>query len=173
LIYSWQGFYEAFKPYFSDGGVLIEQEWNRHHANGMVRCYLSGNRVAGFGYQEINALYEVEKPNGIQHLQPGKRYYFTENCGLFADLKEYMENIWVLQLMNTQSLSKEVLPVIWDADFFINDTASTSDNRKYTLCEINVSSVSPFPPSAIRYIVQEVSERLGLEFLNHGDKKLW
>jgi len=161
LQYSWDEFYKVFSPYFSNGGVLIEQEWNRHHVNGMVRCYLCGNRVAGFGYQEINALYEIETPDNIVHLPPSKRFYFTENCGLFADLKELMENKWVHQLLQTQNILKEKLPVIWDADFFINHVDSNSIKGKYTLCEINVSSVSPFPPSAIRYMVEKVGERIG------------
>ena len=120
IVYSWSEFFEAFRSYFLNGGLLIEQPWNHNHANGMVRCYLCGNRVAGFGYQEINALYEVVTPGGLIHLPPGKRYYFTENCGLFADLKAVMENNWVPQLQKSLSIAKVMLPVIWDADFFIN-----------------------------------------------------
>ena len=158
--YLWNDFFEAFKPYFNDGGLLIEQEWNNNHQNGMVRCYLCGNKVAGFGYQEINALYEMTSNKGTIHLPPGKRYYFTENCGLFQDLKNVMENVWVPQLQKSQSITLDRLPMIWDADFFINDINSTTANAKYTLCEINVSSVSPFPPSAVKFIVEEVGDRI-------------
>ena len=63
---------------------MIDQEWNNNIVNSMVRCYLSGTKVVGFGYQEINALYKL---NGKTYL-PGKRYYYTENCGLFTDQKE-------------------------------------------------------------------------------------
>lgn len=151
---SWEAFFAEFRPYFSGSGLLIEQEWNANLANGMVRCYLSGNKVAGFGYQEICALYEVNN----NYLPPSKRYYFTENCGLFADLKQIMEDRWVPQLQKEHSITDGMMPVIWDADFFINQINSAAG--KYSLCEINVSSVSPFPPSAIPFTVEEVSIRL-------------
>lgn len=163
---SWNDFFEAIKPYFNDGGLLIAQEWNNNHKNGMVRCYLYGNKVAGFGYQEINALYEITTDAGTIHLAPCKRYYFTENCGLFQDLKMQMENVWVPQLQEGQSIAQDRLPVIWDADFFINDFNSAAANGKYSLCEINVSSVSSFPSSAINFIVKEVGDRI---FERHRD----
>jgi len=146
--------------YFTEGGFLIEQEWNENLINGMVRCYVCGNKVAGFGYQEINALYEADIDGTKVYVPPGKRYYFTENCGLFADLKAIMENSWVPQLQHEQDIADEMMPVIWDADFFINNISSPAAIGKYALCEINVSSVSPFPPGAIRFMVAEVHNRI-------------
>ena len=153
-------FFNQFRPYFENGGMLIEQEWNSNHQNGMVRCYLCGGKVAGFGYQEINALYEISTPKGTLHLPPSTRYYFSENCGLFADLRAVMETTWVPQLQKIGSIPYDLLPVIWDADFFINEVNSPTAVGKYTLCEINVSSVSPFPPSAIPFMVKEVGDRI-------------
>jgi len=112
--------------------------------------------VAGFGYQEINALYELNKVP----VPPGKRYYFTENCGLFSDLKEIMEKKWVPELQKHLGIHNDMMPVIWDADFFINSINSHTAAGKYTLCEINVSCVSPFPPSAIQFMVEQVSDRI-------------
>lgn len=154
---SWKGFNHEFQSFFLNDGMLIDQEWNKNMVNGMVRCYVSGTKVAGFGYQEINALYES---NGETYLPPSKRYYFTEHCGLFSDLKEIMESKWVPQLMNSLSIPWNMMPVIWDADFFINEANSLNVVGKYSLCEINVSCVSPFPPSAIRFIVDEVKRRI-------------
>lgn len=153
----WGDFFIEFKPFFSGEGLLIDQEWNKNIFNGMVRCYLAGTKVAGFGYQEINALYELDDKS---YIPPGKRYYYTENCGLFSDLKEIMENEWVFQLQNKLSIDKNRMPVIWDADFFINKANSRSADEKYTLCEINVSCVSPFPPSSIKFIIDEVRARI-------------
>jgi hypothetical protein len=153
---SWDDFFKEFSPFFSDGGMLIDQEWNKNMKNGMVRCYLSGTKIAGFGYQEINALYEL---NDTRFL-PGKRYYFTENCGLFHDLATIMENKWAPQLQKSLSIDDNRMPVIWDADFFINNPVGNDAAGKYTLCEINVSCVSPFPPSAVKFIVEEVSNRI-------------
>lgn len=158
---SWRDFLQQFKSYFGNGGMLVEQDWNAHHQNGMVRCYLSAGKVVGFGYQEINALYEVSTPDGVLHLPPSPRYYFTENCGLFADLRESMETTWVPQMQQVLSIPDDLLPVIWDADFFISEVNSPTAKGKYNLCEINVSSVSPFPPSAIPFMVKEVASRIG------------
>jgi hypothetical protein len=147
-------FFDYFSDYFAAGSPMLNQEWNENIANGMVRCYMSGKRVAGFGYQEINALYPQDGP-----VSPGKRFYFTENCSLFADLRMLMEERWIDQLLEVSDLGAEKLPVIWDADFFINSMVPNSPGR-YTLCEINVSSVSPFPESAIGFIVNAVRNRL-------------
>jgi hypothetical protein len=146
-------FFDYFSAYFASGPML-NQEWNDKITNGMVRCYVSGRRVAGFGYQEINALYPQDGP-----VTPGKRFYFTEKCALFADLRVAIEERWIDQLLDVSDLAENKLPVIWDADFFINSMVPNSPGR-YTLCEINVSSVSPFPESAIGFIVSEVQNAL-------------
>lgn len=152
--------FDEFRPFFFNNSVLIDQEWNANIVNGMVRCYVCGNKVAGFGYQEINALYELNNEKNSTYLPPGKRYYFTENCGIFNDLKEIMENKWIPELQKKLEIPDNMLPVIWDADFFINSISGDPGAGKYTLCEINVSCVSPFPPSAIKFIVAEVGKRL-------------
>jgi hypothetical protein len=145
-------FFSTFEIYFNNNGMLIDQAWNPNIINGMVRCYLSGNKVAGYGYQEINALYPSKKPS--------QRFYFTEDCGLFQDLRSVMENSWVSELQKITGITNEMLPVIWDADFFINKINTNNTNKKYSLCEINVSCVSPFPESAIPYIADEVKKRM-------------
>jgi len=145
-------FFSSFESYFNNNSMLIDQEWNQNIINGMVRCYLSGSKVTGFGYQEINALYPLKKPS--------QRFYFSEDCGLFQDLKDIMENSWVSQLQEITGIENKRLPVIWDADFFINKINTEDTREKYSLCEINVSSVSPFPESAIPYIVTEVKDRI-------------
>jgi hypothetical protein len=150
-------FYSMFEPYFQSGDVLINQQWNANIINGMVRCYVSGNKVAGFGYQEINALYP--KINSI-FKKPSQRFYFSEDCGLFGDLKQIMETKWIQRLQEITGIGNNLLPVIWDADFFINESNIPDTRKKYSLCEINVSSVSPFPESAIPYIVEETTNRI-------------
>ena len=147
-------FFLKFEKYFLPGGMLIDQSWNANLINGMVRCYLSGNKVSGFGYQEINALHPSKKP--------GQRYYFTEDCGLFRDLRNIMENKWISDLQDITNLNNDMLPVIWDADFFINSVNAEDTSKKYSLCEINTSCVSPFPESSIPYIFEEVNRRLNV-----------
>jgi hypothetical protein len=150
-------FYSMFEPYFQSGDMLINQLWNANIINGMVRCYVSGNKVAGFGYQEVNALYP--KINSV-FKKPSQRFYFSKDCGLFKDLKQIMENKWIQRLQEITGIDNNMLPVIWDADFFINDSNVQYASKKYSLCEINVSSVSPFPESAIPYIVEETTKRI-------------
>jgi len=150
-------FFSTFKKYFDEGSMLIEQSWNPNIINGMVRCYLSGSKVSGFGYQEINALYPII--NGV-YKKPSQRFYYSENCALFNDLKNIMENKWVPQIQEITGVKAEMLPVIWDADFFINKINTDKPGEKYSLCEINASCVSPFPESSIPHIVNEVSKRI-------------
>ncbi len=156
--------FDGFRPFFSNKGLLIDQEWNKNSVNGMVRCYVVGTKVGGFGYQEINALYELKGQQG--YIPPGKRYYYTENCGLFSDLKERMETQWIPALQAKLCIEESRMPIIWDADFFINSVTGAGSAGKYTLCEINVSCVSPFPPGAIKFMVSEVGQRL-----NGGKRK--
>lgn len=150
-------FFNSFEVYFNKDGRLIDQVWNPNIINGMVRCYLSGIKVAGFGYQEINALYPVI--NGV-YKKPSQRFYFSEDCKMFQDLKTIMETSWISRLQDATGIKTEMLPVIWDADFFINKINSDNPNEKYTLCEINVSSVSPFPESAIVHIANNLRQRV-------------
>lgn len=162
--YTVDEFLTEFNGFFENGGLLIEQPWNENISSGMVRCYMSGTKVAGFGYQEINALYQDENGN---YVAPGKRYYYTENCSLFRDLKSKMEKDWIPQLQKVLDIPENKLPVIWDADFFINDPCGFVNEKKYELCEINVSCVSPFPPSSINFIVETVRSRLDAKKLTN------
>jgi hypothetical protein len=56
-------------------------------------------------------------------------------------------------------LRLEDLPIIWDADFLYGPkTISGEDN--FVLCEINVSSVYPFPDAALPHLARAVQKRL-------------
>jgi hypothetical protein len=148
-------FHAQMATYFLDGNPVVDQEWNNNILNGVVRCYLSGSEVVGFGYQEVNALY----PRLSGPVSPGKRYYFTENCGLFQDLRSLVEKEWIHELLSIAVLPESSLPVIWDIDLFIDMDARTP-KKKYSLCEINVSCVSPFPESAIPKIFENVQKKV-------------
>ena len=154
------GLFKMFESYFSTNSMLIDQQWNPNIVNGMVRCYLSGSKVTGFGFQEINALYPITENNPV-FKKPSQRFYFSEDCGLFSDLRNIMEENWVQELQELTGVRNEMLPVIWDADFFINEINTQNTDKKYSLCEINVSCVSPFPESSIPYIAEEVKKRIG------------
>jgi len=158
-IFTKKDFYDEFNKYLDNGGMLVNQPWAKGIINGMVRCYLTGARVSGFGYQETVALCPMTDDVDSKVKPTSKRFYFSEDCGLFQDLRKVMEEKWIPQLQEIHSIDDESMPLLWDADFFINDVNTKKIEEKYTLCEINVSCVSPFPPSCVKHIVQALSIR--------------
>jgi hypothetical protein len=51
------------------------------------------------------------------------------------------------------------LPVIWDADFMYGPKDAAGEDT-YVLCEINISSVYPFPDEALKPLAEETLRRL-------------
>jgi hypothetical protein len=141
-------------PYFEPaaGGHMIDQPWQPRLAEGMVRAYLVEDRVAGFGVQAVNALH----PNAPL---PGPRLYHGPELAGFQSLRQQLESSWVRLLCERVGLPREWLPLLWDCDFILGETTA-DDAPRFVLCEINVSSVSPFPPSAIAPLVEAVQRRL-------------
>ncbi|MEY4580231.1 MAG: hypothetical protein RL701_4934 [Pseudomonadota bacterium] len=144
---------ECLAPYFADGGHMIDQAWQPRLQDGMVRAYLVGDRVAGFGHQAVNALYPATTGEPLP--QPSPRLYSGPDDPRFQRLRRCLEEDWVLLLRERLGVAPERLPVLWDADFLLGGSAGSSDDR-YVLCEINVSSVSPYPESANVAIVEAV-----------------
>jgi hypothetical protein len=146
-------------PYFeaANGGHMVDQPWQPRLVEGMVRAYLVEDRVAGFGHQAINALYPAAQ--GQPTSQPGPRVYHGPDLPQFQDLKQLLDERWVELLRDRVGLARDRLPFLWDCDFMFGERAADTHER-YVLCEINVSSVSPFPPSAIAPLVDAVRSRL-------------
>jgi hypothetical protein len=140
---------------FSRGSHLVNQAWVPTMTRGMVRAYLCGRKVVGFGFQEINALYPAAATEDFTRLQPSRRHYYTEQCALFQPLRQRLEESWLPALGEKMNLHDEEFPLLWDADFFLGDPPND-----YLLCEINVSCVSPFPESAITPLITELKRRL-------------
>src|SRR5438270_502018 len=61
-------FVERCGAYFERGGPVIEQPYQERLADGMIRCYLVGDRVAGFGHQYVTAL--LPPPEGSRESPP-------------------------------------------------------------------------------------------------------
>jgi hypothetical protein len=141
---------------FARGSHLVEQRWVPTMDRGMVRAYLCGSKVAGFGYQEIVALHPVAPGDDFTRRQPSQRYYYTENCFLFRRLREKLEKAWIPALQKLMAMRDEDFPLLWDADFFLGDPP----DPEFLLCEINASCVSPFPESAITPLITELERRL-------------
>jgi hypothetical protein len=68
--------------------------------------------------------------------------------------------IRIESLRERVGLAREELPLLWDCDFVLGDSAP-GEAQRYVLCEVNVSSVSPFPPSSIAPLVEAVRSKLG------------
>jgi hypothetical protein len=150
---------QRLAPYFQgeNGGHMIDQPWQPRIVEGMVRAYLVEDRVGGFGHQAINALYPGAP--GEAAPQPGPRLYHGADLPQFRDLRERLQEEWVEMLRERVGLARDRLPFLWDCDFMFGERAS-GEAERYVLCEINVSSVAPFPPSAIAPLVAAVQARL-------------
>jgi hypothetical protein len=150
---------DTLAPYFepSNGGHMIDQAWQPRLGEGMVRAYLVGGRVAGFGCQAVNALFPAAP--GQEAPLPGPRLYHDADLAPYQELRKRLESEWVEQLASCVGLPADQLPLLWDCDFLLGERAPGAEER-YVLCEINVSSVAPFPPSAIAFIVAAVQSRL-------------
>jgi hypothetical protein len=148
------------EPYFTGTGRIIDQAYQERLTDGMVRCYLVRDRVAGFGHQSINALFPASPgtPPG-EAPQPGPRLYYPATMPDFQPIKAKMEEEWLPALCQLLDLDRESLPVIWDADFLYGPKSVAGEDT-YVLCEINVSSVYPFPDSALESLAQETLKRL-------------
>jgi hypothetical protein len=142
---------QRLAPYFDNSGHMIDQAWQPRLAEGMVRAYLVRGRVGGFGHQAINAL--VPAPSGEAAPASSARLYSGPDDPRFQDLRRRLEGGWIDQLRAQTAMPSNELPMLWDMDFMLGERAAGEPER-YVLCEINVSSVSPFPESAIEPLVQ-------------------
>ena len=70
-----------------------------------------------------------------------------------------METEWTPQMMQVLGVDAQSLPIIWDADFLYGPRTASGEDT-YVLCEINVSSVFPFPEEALSEIARLALARL-------------
>jgi hypothetical protein len=140
--------------YFADGCV-IDQPFQARLAEGMVRCYMAGDRCAGFGHQKVRAL--VDDP--AARAQAGRRLYTSNADPRFQRLRRLMEDEWMPELASLLDIAPRDLPAIWDADFMLG-ARNADGTDSYVLGEINVSSVFPIPEEAPAEIARRVAERL-------------
>jgi hypothetical protein len=148
------------EPYFGWGGCIIDQAFQPRLPEGMIRCYMSGSKVAGFGHQLIKALIPPppEGPDSPE-AQPGPRIMHGPDAPPFQSLRRSMEDRWTPHLMETLSIDEASLPVIWDADFLYGPRDAAGADT-YVLCEINVSSCFAIPDDAPAAIARTVKDRI-------------
>ncbi len=152
-----EAFLDRCVEYFEDGSV-IDQPFQARLNEGVVRCYMAGDRCAGFGHQKVKAL--VEQP--AARAEAGSRLHSSNTDPRFQRLRRLMEDEWTPQLINLLDIPRRELPMIWDADFMLGPPDADGTDT-YVLGEINVSSVFPFPPDAPAAIARYALSRLSLE----------
>lgn len=149
-----EAFLARCADYFNDGCV-IDQPFQPRLSEGVVRCYMAGDRCAGFGYHKVKAL--VEDP--AARAEAGSRRYTSNADPRFQRLRRLMEDEWTPQLTSLLDIPRRDLPMIWDADFMLGAPGADGTDS-YVLGEINVSSVFPIPDEAPAEIACRVAERL-------------
>lgn len=140
--------------YFGDGCV-IDQPFQARLSEGVVRCYMAGDRCAGFGHQKVKAL--VDAP--AARAEARQRLYTSNADPRFQRLRRLMEDEWTPQLTSVLDIARYDLPMIWDADFMLGPPDADGTDS-YVLGEINVSSVFPIPDEAPVEIARRITDRL-------------
>jgi hypothetical protein len=147
-------FLKRCEPYFASEGRLIDQAYQVRLPEGTIRCYLVHDKVAGFGHQAINALYPSAPSAPPESApQPGPRLYHPSTVREFQSLKRQLEREWLPAAQRLLGIDTARLPVLWDCDFLLGPRNDAGEDT-YVLCEINVSSVSPFPDSAVELVAK-------------------
>jgi len=157
-----EAFSRRCEAYFETGGGMLDQEYQPRLTEGMIRCYLVHGRVEGFGLQAINALHPPPPGAPAEAApRPTTRTYHAPTLPDHQSLRRQLEDEWVPAVQRRFDIETRSLPVLWDCDFLLGPkTPSGADT--YVLCEINASSVSPFPESAIVPVARAATERARL-----------
>jgi hypothetical protein len=153
-------FLERCAESFEDGCV-IDQPYQARLRDGVVRCYMAGDRCTGFGHQKVKAL--VDAP--AARAEAGPRLYTSDADPRFQRLRRLMEDEWTPQLTSLLEIPRRDLPMIWDADFMLGPPGVDGTDG-YVLGEINVSSVFPIPDEAPAEIARRVADRLRTDALS-------
>ena len=132
--------------YFAGDGKIIDQAFQPRLPEGMIRCYLTQNEVVGFGHQLIKALIPPPAAGHPGGVQPGPRNMHAAEAQPFQRLREKVEREWVPRMQALLDIPTASLPALWDADFLYGPKTEDG-NDTYVLCEINASSVAPYPDS--------------------------
>jgi hypothetical protein len=156
------GFMQRCEEYFADAGKLIDQPFVTRLAEGMIRAYLIRSDVVGFPRQQPAPTNPdaTSIPLGGVLVLPSAKTMHDVTHPKFGVLRTRLECDWVPALRQLVGVKDDQLPLIWDADFLYGPPTDTGDDT-HILCEINVSSVLPFPQHAPRALASAVRQCLG------------
>ncbi len=141
-------FMRRCEAYFAADGCIVDQPFQPRLHDGMIRCYMCADKVVGFGHQFVRALMAPPPVSSdLQSAPVPPRIMYPASEAAFQTLRTKMEEEWTPQMMRVLDIDATSLPIIWDADFLYGPRTKSGEDT-YVLCEINVSSVFPFPEQA-------------------------
>ena len=147
----------AYFGYFGGRVAFVDQPYVERVADGMTRCYMVHDRIAGFGLQKVTALVQPP-PGSAGPPDPEPRRYVGPDHPPAQALRRLMEGSWIEALRTTAGLDHDAWPAIWDADFLLGPPGPDGADT-YLLCEVNVSGVFPIPPEAVAPLVDATIAR--------------
>jgi hypothetical protein len=150
-------FMHRCEQYFAGDGKMIDQPFVARLSEGMIRAYLVQGAVVGFARQQPSADNDAPARATVLGMPAAKTMYDAAEPA-FAMLRHKLEQEWVPGLRELVDIDEAELPLIWDADFLYGPRTDAHADT-YVLCEINVSSVLPFPDAAPKQLAIAVKKR--------------
>ena len=135
-------------------GPVVEQPYQPRLPEGMLRAYLTHDRVVGFTHQYPRGLL----PPDVEPRASSKIFEPADDAK-YRVLRAAVEEDWVPEMQKLLSLEAHRLPVIWDADFLYGPKDERGADT-FVLCEINVSSTFAFPEFAMPGVARAALERI-------------
>jgi hypothetical protein len=153
-------FLERCNDYFGWSGSLISQPYQPRLRDGMIRCYFVQDKVVGFCHQWPLGLLDSSPPGQQSGSGRSSRGPWEDaETPHYRRLRTRAEAEWVPSMKDMLGLDANSMPVIWDADF-LHGPKSASGDDAHVLCEINVSCVWPYPPTAARPMAEAAIARV-------------
>jgi hypothetical protein len=156
-------FMDRCEPYFNGAGKLIDQPFATRLTEGMIRAYFVEREVVGFARQQPTNPTEnpdAPDPNRVLGMPSAKTMYPADEPQ-FRVLRSRLEREWLPGLQRLVRVTDDELPALWDADFLYGSRTEAGDDT-YMLCEINASSVIPFPDALPAKLASAVERRCAL-----------
>jgi hypothetical protein len=147
-------FMKRCEPYFAGAGLMVEQPFQERISEGMIRVYLTHDKVVGFAHQYPAGL----RPQSAGEPPPGKVFQVASAAD-HSHLRQLVESRWLPEMQRLLDVDTYSLPVIWDADFLYGPKTPSGDDT-YVLCEINASSTFAFPEHAMPTVAAAAVARI-------------
>jgi hypothetical protein len=149
-------FFALCRPYFAGAGRMVDQPFQDRLDDGMIRIYLTQDKVVGFVHQHPRGLLP---PLPVGTPTPASPPFLGATAPEFQHLRERAESEWVPELQRIVGVETTSLPVIWDIDLLYGPKTSSGEDT-FVLCEINVSSTFAFPEQALAAVAAATVERV-------------